>query len=185
MDLASLLIILALLILVGLFIARPFLEGKSKAVSLEEHEYSALLAERDRLILALHELDFDHALQKIPADEYPAQRAVLLQQGADILRRIDAYLPAAAAASAEERIEAAIASRRAERIPRALPAEQAAVPAARSSSGAVALAADDELEARIAARRRSRSGKSAGFCPQCGGPLQAADRFCPKCGGKI
>ncbi len=34
----------------------------------------------------------------------------------------------------------------------------------------------------IANRRRARSEKSSGFCPQCGKPIQKSDRFCPKCG---
>jgi hypothetical protein len=44
---------------------------------------------------------------------------------------------------------------------------------------------DDDLETLIANRRRVRKEKSAGFCPQCGGPLQKSDRFCPKCGKKL
>ncbi|MBK5108490.1 MAG: zinc ribbon domain-containing protein, partial [Anaerolineales bacterium] len=45
--------------------------------------------------------------------------------------------------------------------------------------------ADDEVELQLAARRRSREGKSAGFCPQCGRPIQESDRFCPKCGNTL
>ncbi|HWQ84225.1 MAG TPA: zinc ribbon domain-containing protein, partial [Anaerolineales bacterium] len=44
------------------------------------------------------------------------------------------------------------------------------------------LAADDSIEVALAQRRRQRQEKSAGFCPQCGGPVQKSDRFCPKCG---
>ena len=75
----------------------------------------------------------------------------------------------------EARIEAALASRSAGR---------GQVPASRGVSAAVA-APDDEMEVLIANRRRVRQGKAAGFCPQCGGPLQKSDRFCPKCGAKM
>jgi predicted amidophosphoribosyltransferase len=34
----------------------------------------------------------------------------------------------------------------------------------------------------LAARRRARQDKSAGFCPQCGSPVQKSDLFCPRCG---
>jgi predicted amidophosphoribosyltransferase len=44
---------------------------------------------------------------------------------------------------------------------------------------------DDLVEQKIANRRRERNEKSAGFCPNCGGPLQKSDRFCPKCGFEI
>jgi hypothetical protein len=174
MDIGSIFLILGLLILVAIFVGRPLLENKTTAVTQEEHEFSALLAERDRVINALQELDFDFALGKIPEADYPLQRAVLLRQGADILRKLDALQPAQATESdLEARIEAAIAARKAE----------AARPQPAPNGGKVALAtADDDLEALIASRRRERHEKAAGFCSQCGQPLQKSDRFCPKCG---
>jgi rubrerythrin len=64
----------------------------------------------------------------------------------------------------------------------------ASSPAAAALNGrkqAVAVAApDDAVEAMLADRRRVRQEKAAGFCPQCGGPVQKSDRFCPKCGAK-
>ena len=51
------------------------------------------MAERDRVINSLQELDFDFKLGKIPDEDYPAQRAELLQKGADILRKLDALQP--------------------------------------------------------------------------------------------
>ena len=95
MDIGSILLLLALLVLIGLFIARPLIDREAVVVSPEEdqqeHEISTLLAERDRILTALHELDFDHALGKIPEQEYPPQRALLLLQGADVLRKLDEY----------------------------------------------------------------------------------------------
>jgi rubrerythrin len=179
MDIGSLFLILGLLILVGLFVARPFFERTARAVSQEEQALSALMAERDRVLNALQELDFDFALQKIPEAEYPAQRAILLQKGVEILRQIDAYQPQAAATDVEARIEAAIAARR---------ADAARQPVSRAAAGAAATvleAPDDELERMLANRRRQRSEKAAGFCPQCGGPVQKSDRFCPRCGATL
>jgi zinc-ribbon domain len=176
MDIGSLFLILGLLILVGLFVARPFFERTARVVSQEEQTLSALMAERDRVLNALQELDFDFALQKIPEAEYPAQRAILLQKGVEILRQIDAYQPQAAATDVEARIEAAIAARR---------ADAARQPVSRPAAAAVVDAPDDELERLLANRRRQRSEKSAGFCPQCGGPVQKSDRFCPRCGATL
>jgi hypothetical protein len=181
MDLGSLFLIMALLILVGLFISRPLFERQENTVEAEpesrDHERSALLAERDRILNALRELDFDHDLGKIPEEDYPSQRASLLQRGADVLRQLDAMQPEMEGMQdeTEARIEAALASRSAGR---------GQVPASRGVSAAVA-APDDEMEVLIANRRRVRQGKAAGFCPQCGGPLQKSDRFCPKCGAKM
>lgn len=174
MDIGSIFLILGLLVLVALFVSRPFLENKAKVVTQEEHEVSALLAERDRVINALQELDFDFALGKIPEADYPLQRAALLQNGAEILRKLDALqIQAPADHDMEARIEAAIAARK---------AEVAYVRPAPNGSRVAANGPDDDLEALIASRRRERHEKAAGFCAQCGQPLQKSDRFCPKCG---
>ncbi|MBN1147392.1 MAG: zinc-ribbon domain-containing protein [Anaerolineales bacterium] len=177
MDLGSLFLILALLILVGLFISRPLLERQETLaeVSLvsQDRERSALLAERDRILNALQELDFDHALGKIPEQDYPGQRAFLLQRGADVLRRLDSLQPEVEEAQDKMGVyaEAAIARR--------------SQPAAGRGVSAAVAAPDDELEVLLANRRRVRQEKAAGFCPQCGGPVRKSDRFCPKCGATM
>ena len=179
MDIGSILLLLALLVLIGLFIARPLIDREAVEVSPEEdrqeHEISTLLAERDRVLTALHERDFDNALGKIPKQDYPAQRAVLLQQGADVLRKLDEYDQVAPANDMEARIEQAIAERRAIRV-----SQLEAVP-----ESVLVRDADDVVEVQLANRRRTRQDKSAGFCPQCGRPIQKSDRFCPKCGYAI
>lgn len=123
MDIVALLLTLAVLILVGAYLYAPFLRGYGKRVTDEERELSALLAERERVLDSLQELDFDFKLGKIPEGEYPGQRASLLQKGADILRKIDelnAEHPREAAKTSgneltDAQIEAMISKRRAER----------------------------------------------------------------------
>jgi hypothetical protein len=186
MEIGSLFLILALLILVGLFIARPIFERKATPVASlegrEDHELSGLLAERDRILTALQELDFDHTLGKIPAEDYPAQRAWLLQRGANVLRQIDAFEVHSPAGDLEARIEAAVAARRADV---AADGDRAGGRRARDGGAGLVSIVDDELETRLAARRRERQDRSAGFCPQCGRPVQKSDRFCPKCGAAL
>ncbi|OGO36431.1 MAG: hypothetical protein A2W35_15820 [Chloroflexi bacterium RBG_16_57_11] len=186
MDIGSLLIILALLVLVGLFISRPFFDKEAVSNGLterqEDHERSALLAERDQVLTALQELDFDNELRKIPEEDYAPQRARLLQHGAEVLRRLDAYQPEGAGSTAEQRIEAAIAARRAAAVSGSA-APGTATPNGRKQAVSVA-SPDDAVEAILADRRRVRQEKAAGFCPQCGGAVQKSDRFCPKCGAK-
>ena len=117
MDIGSIFLVLALLVVVAVFVSRPLFENRvtasSPAVNQMEHKHSTLLAERDRTINALYELDFDNALGKIPAEEYHLQRAKLLEQGVDILRQIDALQDAGEEreSDAQARIEAALASR--------------------------------------------------------------------------
>ena len=121
MELASVFLLLAVLSLVVFYVARPFVT-LTRSVRSDDPVLSALLAERDRILIALQELDFDHTLGKIPADEYPSQRENLLQSGAGILRQIDKHKsatqkPAAKIAptpspSSDDEIEDLIANRR-------------------------------------------------------------------------
>src|SRR5919204_3692049 len=98
MELTAIFFSLAILTLVGIYLYAPFMERRARRVTEEEHELSALMAERDRVINSLQELDFDFKLGKIPEDDYPLQRANLLHKGADILRRIDSLVPQTASA---------------------------------------------------------------------------------------
>ena len=77
MDLGAILLLLALLLGVGLFLAAPLMGGLPSSVSQETREASSLMAERDRVINALQELDFDFKLGKIPEEDYPGQRKTL------------------------------------------------------------------------------------------------------------
>jgi NADH pyrophosphatase NudC (nudix superfamily) len=168
MQLTAIFFTLAVLIFVGIYLYAPFIDRRARRVTEEEHELSALMAERDRVINSLQELDFDYKLNKIPEEDYPTQRANLLQKGADILRQIDAIAPQPASAqAADARIEKAIAARRAD----------AAVARPEVS--------DDDVESMIAARRKTRKEKSSGFCPKCGKPIMVSDRFCPSCGKSL
>ena len=168
MELTAIFFSLAVLIIVAIYLYAPFMERRARRVTEEEHELSALMAERDRIINSLQELDFDFTLGKIPEDDYPTQRANLLQKGAEILKKIDSLAPQPVSTQdTEARLEKAIAARRAD--------------------GAVVTApvTDDDLEAMISARRKSRTKKSAGFCPRCGKPVMVTDRFCPSCGKSL
>jgi hypothetical protein len=186
-EAGAILVLAAVAVGVGFFLALPFLETRRvAAVSASDQQLSTLLAERDRLITSLQELDFDYALGKIPAEAYAVQRTELLQRGADVLRQIDALSPSAEPnretagqssvaesgerGDAEARIEAAVAARRADLA---------------AQKPSAALPADDDIESRVAARRSERTEKSGGFCPNCGKPVLVSDRFCPHCGRAI
>ena len=108
MELGSLFLVLAVLVIVGIYLYAPFTtRGRRTRVS-ESHEVSSLKAERDRVVNSLQELDFDFKLGKIPAEDYPEQRAALLQKGSDILRKLDELAPVPSSSiNAEARIEKA------------------------------------------------------------------------------
>lgn len=169
MDIGALLVTLALLTLIGLFIAQPYTQRQSRRGREQDHELSALLAEYDRTVSALQEMDFDNTLGKIPAEDFPQQRAELLARGADLLRRLDELQPQQEGRDTRSRVEAAVATRRADA----------------SAKRSAAEIDDDELEALISSRRKARKGKSTGFCPRCGKPILSSDRFCPACGKAV
>lgn len=165
MELGAILLLLALLVGIGLYLAAPLMRGATKHVPDQSTEASALMAERDRIINSLQELDFDFKLGKIPEEVYPEQRSNLLKRGATILRQLDEIIPDAQAAGekmsgAEERIQ-------------------------RAAAGDREPLGDDRIESMLAARRAARRGKSAGFCPRCGKPVLVSDRFCPHCGKSL
>ena len=180
MNTAAIFFTFAIITLVGVYVAQPFVQRRGRRATQEDHEVSTLMAEYDRAVNTLQELDFDNALGKIPAEDYPRHRAELLAKGADLLRKLDALSPGPPSLSgtrsegnvghdAESRMEAAVASRRADA----------------SSNGMAASLDDDEIESMIASRRKSRKEKSAGFCSKCGKPILVTDRFCPSCGKAI
>jgi hypothetical protein len=166
MDLGAVFFLLSVLILVGMYLYAPFISRTRHVDTQEEHELSSLMAERDRIINSLQELDFDHNLGKIPDAEYPVQRAELLRRGAEVLRKLDAHQPGAPRPAAESRLERAAAAHRADA------AERPGL-------------SDDDIESMIAARRRQVKEKSAGFCPRCGQAVLVNDRFCPACGKSL
>lgn len=164
MDPGSVFLILALLIPTALFIAKPLYERRVSSMRQMDHGLSSLLAERDRILDALQELDFDYALEKVPDNEYAVRREGLVQRGAEVLRQLDER----GAASAPDETSAHLSATMEEKHVSADSVEH-----------------DDKIEAMIATRRQEREGKLGGFCPQCGGPLSQSDKYCPKCGTSL
>lgn len=191
MDLGAVFLTLAVALLVAVFISRPFLSRRAATEKLvrpasEEREVrrSTLLAERDRVLTALQDLDFDFTLGKIPAEDYPVQREQLLQTGANVLRGLDELSGDLASQTAEDRVEAAVAARRADSSARRVERqpELAGAASALSPSRRPPAPVEDEVEAMVSARRQARQEKAAGFCPKCGRPVAKSDRFCSRCG---
>ena len=106
MDLGSILIILALVLLTAFFIARPLIEQKSICGAEDDHRLLTLQTERDRVLDALQELDMDHAMGKVLLDDYQMQREVLVARGAHILKTMDGLEVAVDDSSREKGLKA-------------------------------------------------------------------------------
>jgi hypothetical protein len=89
MDPGSLLVILALGLMAAIFIAQPLLGRRESGVTKEDRRLSELLAERDRVLATLQDLDMDHVMGKVLQEDYRAQRTALVSRGAEVLRAID------------------------------------------------------------------------------------------------
>ncbi len=169
--------------LAAVYVLRPVWQHQGREVSEAERLRSELLARRETVLTALRELDLDYAVGKLPEDDYRAQRAVLLREGAQILRALDEVeqrLGATAEASADvdARLEALLEQRRRERAHATLTQPAAT----RQADAAADETVDDMVESLLLNRRRQRRARFAGFCPHCGAPYQENDRFCGKCG---
>ena len=162
MEPIAIFLLLTVLALIVFFVTRPFFARQRHHSALDSQEHSSLMAERERLLTALQELDFDQGLGKIPAEDYPAQRTALLQKGAEVLRQLDALAPDVAGQVG-------------------MKVHQASGRAPRST----APLSDDDLEDLLAIRRHTHKDKSAGFCPRCGKPVLKSDVFCPSCGSPL
>ena len=88
MDIAAIFFTLTVITLVGMYVGQPYIQRRGRRATQEDHEFSTLMADYDRTVNTLQELDFDNALGKIPAEDYPRQRAELLAKGADLLRKL-------------------------------------------------------------------------------------------------
>jgi hypothetical protein len=164
MVIGSIFLLFALAIVVFLFIFLPLLEPSGpdelvvkREVQQQECRRSALLADRDRLLNTLLELDADNELKKIPSDDYARTRAKLVKEAADILRRLDEMnlinhqqIAATAQTVDEDELERMIASRKRE-----------------LSVSAVSLP--------------NKDGKTT-YCQCCGNPLMPGDKYCSVCG---
>lgn len=181
MTIGSILLSIALLLVVGLYVARPFLFPASRLEADDDlNEHEALEAQKEAVLAQIRELDFDHETGKVPEEEYQTLRQEYLAEAARLFKELDALRPAGERAEAADDIEAAVAR-------------------LRQKAGA---AGDDAIEAAVARRRQqtvnasgqitattttttpanSAPAKRAGFCPQCGEARDGDDRFCAYCG---
>lgn len=156
MNLGAILLLIAVAVIVCLILIRPFLESQARSTAqaglVDDHRQSSLLAEKERLLAAIQELEFDHQSGKIDDATFPSLHHELMQKAARVMAVLDREFP------------------------------QAGQTGSSGDEAGTAAAGYDDLEEMIAKRRLTLNQKSTGFCPKCGKAAMEADRFCSRCG---
>ena len=91
MTFGSLLVVLLIFILSGLFIIRPFLVKSEITGRSSSSLYDSLSAERERILSAIEETDLELELTKISPEEHSRNRDILLAEAAVILQKLDKH----------------------------------------------------------------------------------------------
>lgn len=186
----SLLLSLAIIALVILFLARPWLMPAARPSNPTRLEQ--LINEKEALLAQIKQLDFDHEINVIPDDEHQRLRLRLVTQTAAVMQQLDA-LPQPAKAKAK-----AAAPTTAKAKPKAQSAPKgkgnAAIAAAVSAPAAKSEAdIDAAIEAAVAKLRQPQNSPlqtppvngTILTCSQCNREVKADDRFCAGCGQSI
>lgn len=171
LTIGSVLLGLALVIIVVLYLLRPFVVGEDEETRVSREEIDGLLLRKESLLRDIRELDDDYESAKVAPEMYMAARPQMVRQAALIMKQLDdhGYVePGTTAGTTPADIDAQIeAAVRRVRTPEQL---------------------DEQMEAAIRqARSKPATSPTAGngatrYCPQCGRPVEPGDRFCPKCG---
>jgi hypothetical protein len=89
MEVGSVLIIAALVVVAAAFIARPLVDFGAGDSGRDETAISSRKAELEHVLSLIQDLDMDYAMEKVQADDYAALRPELLGRGAALMREID------------------------------------------------------------------------------------------------
>ena len=88
MNLLFLILHVALITAVIILVIRQFFTSNNPSLDIDNINYS-LYEKHTRLIESLYDLDFDHRTEKITNEDYVTTRNNIINEGIDILRKID------------------------------------------------------------------------------------------------
>jgi len=153
LTVASLLVGLALLVIVIMVVARPLLRpAPAEARPLTPREQ--LLDQKAAILDQIRALDFDYETNKIPQEVYELQRAFLMEQAADTLKKLDELPEATAGADVIAQINEAIVALRSRPVP-----SPGVVPAGSNGRGGYCTHCGHELD------------QGHRFCARCAHPV--------------
>jgi len=187
LTIGSILLGAALLLIVALFLARPFAMPEDEEKRVDREEIDGLLLRKESLLRDIRELDDDYESAKVAPELYMRTRPQMVRQAAVLMKQLDehGYVAPEAVfdADADARIEAAV---RRLRTPQQLDDEmEAAIRRARAGTGAVVVTETTVVIATMTEIAGAASNGGPRYCPQCGRRVESDERFCPKCGRNL
>jgi RNA polymerase subunit RPABC4/transcription elongation factor Spt4 len=161
-----------LLALSVFFVASPFRFKEPPKQSVRSDVKMATVNQRQAVLLALRDLDFDYQAGKVADEDYHTLRAELLNEAAQVIQGQERQ---------NEAIETLIQSRR----------------KTRSNPQPPSKAKSDKLAEKLCKNCQAPLHDGAMFCTKCGAPtkevvcpkcnqsIHPGDRFCPSCGTTV
>lgn len=189
LTIGSILLGAALLLIVALFLARPFAMPEDEEKRVDREEIDGLLLRKESLLRDIRELDDDYESAKVAPELYMRTRPQMVRQAAVLMKQLDEHGYVApdvvSDADTDARIEAAV---RRLRTPQQLDDEmEAAIRRARAGTGdlvaATTVVATTVVATTVVASAASNGGPR--YCPQCGRRVESDERFCPQCGRNL
>ena len=176
MTISTIFFSIAILGIVGLFVAKPLLQPRINRKG-RISRYDRLQVQKEALLIQISDLDFDYETGKLTDADYRRQRSEIITKATSILRQMDKLderprSPISESESAKREsvkttsdidaeIEAAVAQMR-------IPVDTNDGANIKQESGEKRLSQDPKIERII--------------CPQCGHAADYGDKFCTICG---
>ncbi len=144
------------------YVVMPLLTKQPPLLPVDDDRLADLLARKDSALRAIKELEFDHQVGKINAEDYQRFNQRLSRQAIGLIQQLEKITPESTAL--DEQLEQAIANRR------------QAMPAIQPPQAIVVDTTDGPI------------GPTAGttrFCTECGKRLEVGYKFCANCGAPV
>lgn len=89
MSTGGIFLLLAFLIIAASFVVWPLIIGRESSHRKTPSQLEKLQAEREAVLIAIRDLDFDYQTGKLIEQDYTTQRESLVQRGVELLKQID------------------------------------------------------------------------------------------------
>ncbi len=163
----------------GVYVLWPLLSRAAPDVPIEDDRLTELISRKDGVLVAIKDLEFDHQVGKLSAEDYERFNARLRQQAIGYLQQIDKLAPQSA--HLDETLEVEIARLRKTRTaPVAVNGKSA--PVATPAAAQVAAPAASTAPALAPAVAAPAGEAPVRFCTNCGQALAPQHKFCANCG---